>query len=126
MEECPHCNTDSLFEKLAPPDSPHWKGLYCANCSNRLIRWIKKPENNNRRANKKIRSGVTYCELCLRDKEEMLPTWTEEHHILPFKTHPELDNDVNNRMVLCLSCHTIIEAIRRISRAKLYTGENDV
>ena len=109
---CRKCGEDSLTEEKMPDDHIHFSKVICNLCG--FFYWGKKPQNNNKRpAQKRLRNNVNYCEICLKDKKH-INDWLEEHHILPYSTHPKLDKIPGNRLVVCRQCHTIIHCLRKL------------
>jgi len=112
-DPCPYCKTKSLVQQLVPKEEnmSHKARIYCAAC-NKFIRWVSKSELNGvpQRLKTRRRKNIDYCEICLR-KDVII----EEHHILPFKHYPDLDDDKRNRLVVCADCHGIIHCIRRLA-----------
>ena len=114
-DPCPTCDKNTLVESVFSEDERkatiHYGRLDCDFCQ-KFIRWLSRAEIEGRsqRIKKRLLKAINYCEICLRSDAVIT-----EHHILPFKYYPELDDDDSNRMVVCSTCHTIIHALRKIA-----------
>ena len=103
--------------------SIHYAKEVCENCDKRF-KTIKNPKNNDKRKSIVHIKNINYCEICLRPFDKLgFKCVLHEHHILPYKTHPELDMEVANRLKLCTHCHGIVEIIRKMCRTGAYANK---
>jgi len=113
-DPCPHCNTKSLIEtKCDREKTVHYARLDCARCET-FIRWVSNSEidGKEKRITRNLKK-IDYCEICLRK-----PYLLIEHHILPFKHYPKLDDDPTNRLKLCEGCHNLIHHLRTLAKTE--------
>ena len=110
MKKCPKCGSDRIdIELVDNPQSPHYAKARCLDCH--FFTWIPKPKKQNKRPpNKRLKPEIRYCEICFRTNVLL-----EEHHIIPYNKRPDLDKDINNRLVLCHECHLLVHQIQKIA-----------
>lgn len=114
---CQRCGCDR-GEITKEVTGHHYAKLTCWQCG-LFIKWLPKPENEkrNRRKVKRLMPEIEYCQLCLRTRDELDGTATiEEHHVLEVNEYPELDNERENRWVVCTRCHGLIHNLRLMVR----------
>ena len=118
--QCRHCGSQD-YELVIVDEGVHYGKYICVECGE-FIQWAPKPGEHKRKV-KRLRPEITYCESCLKEQTDLPQNCTlEEHHVLPFKTNPELDETPSNRWVLCTDCHDFIDLIRRIAKRRETDG----
>lgn len=114
---CARCQSET-GEVIKMATGPHFAKICCYDCG-LFVEWVAKPENEkrNRRKNTRLKPEIDYCQMCERTREELDGTAAiEEHHVLEVKDWPELDDDPDNRWVVCTRCHNHIHNIRLMVR----------
>lgn len=124
---CQTCGeTNGLYPQVMAT-GPHYARLVCANCDDRFVTWLRKPDTRPKRDGKSTRllriiheawaDEPLYCLICLRD-ERTLPTgtWMEAHHVLE---HTDAGADVAaNLQPLCNECHSLVHWRRRTTHGE--------
>ena len=110
---CSNCGCDHAVY-IETPELQHTGKMVCVNCDT-FIKWVHDQDKPLKRKVARLRPEINYCEMCLQNEKD-LPNKIvlHEHHILEYQHRPELDNDPDNRLVLCSNCHNIIHAIRKM------------
>lgn len=120
---CPRC-TAKYYSFEITPKSIHYGKYRCKNCGG--VWYPKDPTKTHRRKVKRLRIDIDYCEICLRKADNLgLRNTLQEHHILPYLTHPELDEEPKNRLVVCSLCHNLINVIQRLVETFTYEKETN-
>ena len=119
---CPkHPELNPVF--VLTPQNVHHGKLTCPECQ-RLITWVKKPGNENRKRRPAQdflkwdfeNEDIDYCQLCLRNASALAShSVLEVHHIIEVQHGG--NNERNNRMLLCGVCHRVVHLLRLYSRA---------
>lgn len=100
------------------PNLTHYGKYVCSDCGRFLV-WIKKPDGDKRpkRESAKLKkvfdhSGICYCQMCLRQREELPPNVTfVAHHVVEVRDGGT--DDPTNLWHLCTICHELIHLLRR-------------
>ena len=120
-EHCRICNCDTFQKHIIRPIGPHYGEQVCNICNNR-IKFLRKPQNENKRKKNKYSAsdlGIGYCEMCLRDRQQLMGYETlEVHHKTQISDGGE--DTPENIWVICTPCHKIIHH----HRTYLRRGEN--
>lgn len=115
---CSRCGCDT-GEVKKMTSGPNYAKLSCYKCA-LFVKWVPKPENENKKRRKKIaklKPHVTYCQCCLRTKNELDGSaQLEEHHVLEVDIWPEHEMDPENIWVVCTRCHRMIHNLRLMVR----------
>ncbi len=101
---CRNCNSSNVTNEFR--DDRQQFGTKCHDCNK--YTWQPKESNTYKRESKHIglvnKIGITYCQWCLRSKENIpAPGTLEAHHIIEYAEGGT--DDKNNILILCSSCH---------------------
>lgn len=113
---CKRCGKETLhiIEKL--DKGVHYSKIICVQC--RSVTWGRKPKNEGKRKKNKFTPnslGVGFCQMCLREKKNLLGAETLEiHHVVPIDQQG--DDDPENIWVVCTPCHKMIHHHRTYLR----------
>lgn len=114
---CRFCEGETYQKKVIRPIGPHYGEMICVSCNNR-IKFLPKPRNENKRKQNKYSAeaiGINYCEMCLRDREQLFSYETlEVHHKIQISMGGE--DKPGNIWVVCTPCHRLIHFCRTYLR----------
>lgn len=114
---CPnHPGAGTVFELT--PELTHYGKMVCPECG-RWLGWVAKPSDEKRRRNGTAKltknlekSGLDYCQACLRKRDELPPNATFiAHHVIEVQDGG--GDEPENLWHLCTICHEIIHLMRR-------------
>lgn len=110
-----HPNSGGVF--VPTPRLTHFGKMVCPKCS-RFLYWVAKPEGEKRRReSQKLakvfeRGGVDYCQMCLRQRDELPANVTlTVHHVI--EEQDGGSNEPTNTWRLCTICHEMVHLMRR-------------
>lgn len=114
---CPdHPGAGEYF--VPTPEKVHYGKMVCSECG-RFLRWVSKPSDEKRARHgtgklvKQLqKSGIDYCQMCLRHRDELPPSVTfVAHHVIEVQDGGT--NDPANLWHVCTICHELIHLLRR-------------
>lgn len=121
---CSHCKTTEFRYR----DMSGQLLAYCRQCG-RHIKNVPKLKNTDKTRRKDQRHlkrqkaaeiGGEFCQWCLYDgKDKRTGTWLEVHHIVEVIRGGT--DDMNNIMLLCNHCHTMVHSLRKIAKREYTT-----
>ncbi len=94
---------------------PHYAAMRCTNCG-RHKGFIPFPDSKKRsrptsHSNLVAKSGVKHCQMCLRNKSELVkPDHLQAHHVTEYAEGGASDPD--NIWIVCSACHSLIHWTR--------------
>ena len=119
LDICSDCKQASNLEVELrfelTPDKVHYGRLFCPVCGHHA-KWVGKPSDEptkyKRPKNTTNLARVGYCELCLRNRDQLPKRTTlEGHHVIAVDNGGT--NDERNIWTLCTACHRLVEWMRR-------------
>lgn len=124
LRRCKICQEETWHTARRSEVGPHYGYLTCDICGERWG-WLSKPDNQGKRPKNKYTPaslGVDRCQMCLRDRSELVNSETlEVHHIIEVSAQGQ--DTPENIMVLCTPCHRLTHYQRTYLRRA--NGEYD-
>jgi hypothetical protein len=117
---CRRCECDRWHNVELTESGPHYGRLKCSDCD-MTLHWIPKPKNEGKRKKNKYTPtslGLNYCQMCFRDRGNLINSETLEVHHIQEICDSGLDTP-ENIWVVCTYCHKLIHNTR------IYIRRND-
>ena len=113
-QQCKHCGKYVVVDLEILSSGPHYAKVVCSECGGYMGRFQPKPKNEAKLLKRPNgcptpeQLEINYCQICLRNKEQLGKGWLCTHHIDDDPTN----NDRINHLVVCIACHKLIEWTR--------------